>query len=396
MALTFSRWLVVAIVACAAVAALLTRETKSRDRMVVDSTLSALELKMNQAQRRAAVLASEVRLLRVRDSVQSMLAVTPNAPRLIAAPEFPATVVAAMNAQLDARAAVVGSSVKVPTVTAVVLDTGRVIDGGQRLGFGGLFSVDFVLPEAVGKPCLTLVRVDAQPQNMSLPTQLSTDYAGQRLFGPCAFYEAFGAPGPGIAPWLASRGWALGQVGDWSKPVRRWSRQGFGNVYLVGVPATTLTLRDEASANGARCATGDVDACTTAGLQPTPNASRPLWGSVVPTRIRGQLFDSPEFLSSPRALGPHEITFLADIVHDIGPEKFARFWQSSLPPAEAFREATGRDLGEWTRDWADEAYGVEHGRGPSANVGSIWFAFAILLLGGGLAVRAMSRRQVAA
>lgn len=395
MALTFSRWIIVVMVACAAIAAFLTKDKPNRDRQVVDSTLSALESKMNQAQRRAAVLASDVRLLRVRDSVQAQLATMAAAPGLLVSPVLPPAIEEAMKVQLAARSAVIGTS-KVPTVTAVVLDTGRTIEGSQRLGFGGLMSVDFVLPEAAGKPCLTLVRVDAVPHNSAVPQMLGTDYSSSRLFGPCAFYEAFGEPGPGIAPWLASRGWGLGEVGDWSKPVFRWSRQGFGGLQVVGVPVTTLALRDEASPNGVRCAAGDASSCTKAVLQATPGASPPLWGSIVSTHIRGQLYNSPEFRAIPRPLGPHEITFLADIVHDIGPEKFARFWQSSLPPAEAFREATGRDLGEWTREWADQAYGIEHGRGPSASGGSMAFAFVLLLLGGGVAVRAMSKRQVAA
>jgi hypothetical protein len=394
MALTFSRWIIAIVIACAAIAALLTKESKNnRDRMVVDSTLYALESKMNQAQRRASTLASQVRLLRVRDSVQTTLAGMPNPSRLVISPEFPAPVVAAVNAQLDARAAVIGNVAKVPTVTVVVLDTGRFIDGIPRQGFGGLFNVDFVLPDAAGKSCLTLVRVDARPINMNLPTSLSSEYASDRLFGPCAFYQAFGAPGPGIALWLASRGWGLGQVGDWSKPVSRWTRQNFSGLALLGVPVTTLALRDETSPNGARCAAGETSACTMAVLNQGANVAPPLWGSVVPVRIRAQLYNSPEFLGTPRALGPHEITFLSDLVHDIGPEKFARFWQSSLPPVDAFREATGRDLGEWTREWADKAYGVEHGRGPSTNIASIGFAIATLVLGGGLAVRAMSRRQ---
>ena len=62
MALTFSRWVMLAVVCCALTAALVTKKGPLRSRPVVDSTLAVLETQKSQAEVSAAQLAARVRL----------------------------------------------------------------------------------------------------------------------------------------------------------------------------------------------------------------------------------------------------------------------------------------------------------------------------------------------
>jgi hypothetical protein len=43
--------------------------------------------------------------------------------------------------------------------------------------------------------------------------------------------------------------------------------------------------------------------------------------------------------------------YLADLVDDIGPERFGRFWNSELPVDTALATAMRMPVGEWTRRW---------------------------------------------
>jgi hypothetical protein len=39
------------------------------------------------------------------------------------------------------------------------------------------------------------------------------------LAGPCAYYQAFGRPGPQIDKWMRERGWTLAQRTQWNIPI---------------------------------------------------------------------------------------------------------------------------------------------------------------------------------
>jgi hypothetical protein len=43
--------------------------------------------------------------------------------------------------------------------------------------------------------------------------------------------------------------------------------------------------------------------------------------------------------------------YFADLVDDIGPERFGRFWNSELPVDTALATAMRMPVGEWTRRW---------------------------------------------
>ncbi len=68
------------------------------------------------------------------------------------------------------------------------------------------------------------------------------------------------------------------------------------------------------------------------------------------------------------------------MVADIGPEAFQRFWSSELPIEEAFREANGAGLMEWTRVWVRRNVGPVEG-GPMPGLASVAGVSLVVLFG---------------
>ena len=68
---------------------------------------------------------------------------------------------------------------------------------------------------------------------------------------------------------------------------------------------------------------------------------------------------------------------LADAVHDLGPERFARFWRSDASTAEAFEAAAGIPLEVWTRRWLVRTYGDARGDPVPRPADLLWLAAAL-------------------
>jgi hypothetical protein len=80
--------------------------------------------------------------------------------------------------------------------------------------------------------------------------------------------------------------------------------------------------------------------------------------------------------TAPALLGGAEDELLADAVRSLGPERFARFWQSPSAPDTAFFTATGTGIEEWTQRWLTQVYGAPPAR-PSVGVGELlWWSIA--------------------
>jgi hypothetical protein len=99
-------------------------------------------------------------------------------------------------------------------------------------------------------------------------------------------------------------------------------------------------------------------------------------GNLVQVRRRAWMFELPR--SETQVL-------LAAMVDEIGPTRFAEFWASNAPVADAFKSAAGMSLGDWyrlhlRRQWHDAGF-PDPGRPP------VWpsaFGFLALALGGTL------------
>lgn len=152
--------------------------------------------------------------------------------------------------------------------------------------------------------------------------------------GVCAYFAALGNPGHEIARWLASRQfdlvlypWGLKiprdavapDLSDNRKPWFWWS------IY-----------RFQPSAVG--CIAGREDDCRRTVLAASTSDPES------PTVTREQIWrHAPALVGAGR--------YLADILDDIGPQRFGRFWNSELPVDTALTAALRMPIGEWTRRW---------------------------------------------
>jgi len=77
----------------------------------------------------------------------------------------------------------------------------------------------------------------------------------------------------------------------------------------------------------------------------------------------------------------------------LGPERFARFWSSSLAPDAALRAAASMPLDNWTHVWARGLLG-EQRVGPAPTFTELGSALSLAALALGLAAWGWGRRQV--
>jgi hypothetical protein len=99
------------------------------------------------------------------------------------------------------------------------------------------------------------------------------------------------------------------------------------------------------------------------------------------------------FGSKPTPLGPASGWIVSEMVRTLGPDRFAKFWTSSLSVSDAFKQADPRGLDVWMHDWMLRNYGVAS-VGPGVTTAGIVTGIAVLLFGVGLAIAIGNRRRV--
>jgi len=190
-----------------------------------------------------------------------------------------------------------------------------------------------------------------------------------QALAPCTLLAAFGAPGAGVATWLAatrfnaarSNGWLArepfpSRQGPWvpwlDVDLRRiWDNDLLMWMVRTGTLDVALLMRPPYAfgASGLRCIVGDQGSCVTSVLHPAT-----AWPSA--TEIPADLTLSAE-QASPDSITvgtvrPPQYNMVAALIADYGRARFQKFWSSAQPFEIAFHEAFGETLGAWTARWA--------------------------------------------
>ncbi len=173
---------------------------------------------------------------------------------------------------------------------------------------------------------------------------------------PCALYAVFGPPGPAVGRWLEARSFSLAAEPDWalggfSGPGAYWwdPYQEDPQQLQGRLPSIFTRIVGElppgyyASPDGAACASGDLARCRHAVLDSVPIAGDvqpPLKGIIRHWRWWG--WDNWRYFGR---------SYVSDLIREMGPDRFRRFWTSSLPVDSAFAQAMGLPMEEWTHRW---------------------------------------------
>lgn len=398
MALTLSRWLAIAVAgALIATAYFLTPRPEV---LRASDPRQILDRRVNRTGRAASQAADRLRVLQLRDSVLASFARLPSVDSsrtFFGAGLSPALRRSLAGAADRARAGIRGEA-RVPFDLVFVLDTSAMVRGVSR-GYNAFLTADYQLPESSSDRCLVLARI--QPpraeglshSERARATSHELAVTAGRLLGPCAYVTAFGAPGRHVERWLLDRGWSYGAVADWTRAFPRWQPPSWSLAAGFMENGSGWPLRSYISAPGYRCITGDTKECRDLLLFGLPQGRR-----LRHPEISGDRIVSAGNLAwrwwRGADLGPNQGSLLSEAVRTLGPERFGAFWTSSLPVDEAFREATGQDIGEWTRTWAVAAYGGEQGRGPAIPPTGAIIAMTLVAAALAASMWATRRRQV--
>ena len=378
MALTNSRWIALALLGFT-LAPVLVFRTADEDRYR-PTARDRLQARAGRAIARARDAAERVRVAHLADSMRAATSGAPPHAHRVMFDRSLDTTTRKLLADL-ARGATQNRPAppQVLTDIAFVIDTQRTLGGSQRRGYGGAMGTVYLLPQAsTSGRCVVIARVRPWGAN-----EFRSEATRERLLGPCAFYEAFGRPGPGIERWLGEGAWSLAQT-NWQLGWNYWtgSRDHHRNQapirYLVG-------------SRGVMCAAGNDSVCAAALERSTVNFARARNGVV--SAEHNPYINSNPWFTRDWDFGMRSPALVGDMITDLGPEKFARFWQSDLDPPAAFQAAAGTSLVRWTRAWLHRTY---HEETPGAGFSGAALAWgvAILVLALGVTLRTAERRQM--
>jgi hypothetical protein len=287
-----------------------------------------------------------------------------------------------------------------PLIIATVVDTLPDPRGLPSRNPWGM-RVVHVLPEATdGRTCLAIVDVGVWAGRMitlgrASPLEIRRLVPVSHLLGVSAYYLRFGPPGEAVGAWLAEGNYILGQEPTWAvrqehQPLESGLRRPSRTVGWWDPYSRSTTFELDA------CAGGDHAACALAALgkeayQPDPRlASRLIYNRrIMPPGVAPVV----RYWSVRHPLGWTSQVYLADMVNDLGADRFQRFWSSDLPVDGAFAAAMEVPLDQWTMRWARAQVGAaERGPGVLLSSAAVGLLLAGAMVGGAMAL--VTRRQV--
>lgn len=388
MALTPLRWVAGLIIGCLAAAVIVLRSPPQRP-TARDRVQDRLERQANRSSRPASVAAGRLRLAQLMDSTRVVIARSRNiAPvRVFTDAAFPAATRAGLDSLASLAVGQLRDSGRTGIDVVFTYDTLSVLRR-QPVGIWGTVT-DYILPTRAGDRCTVMTRVGIDPQTRQPYAHFRAAVeARQQLLGPCAFYRAFGMPGPQVDRWLRERGWAFAGDGSWNQPSPSVEMQADRYAGMING-----YQRLEMSVDGIGCAAAKLDACERAATIRGRGRSAPtIWNDNILYRPYLPLGRSRGRFN-PRDLGRNEEFLLSDMVRTVGRDKFGRFWTSDQPVPVAYEKATGEPLGAWVSRWVVGQYGkVEQ---PGMSPTGVGAGLLVILAGMIAALAVSSRRQFA-
>jgi hypothetical protein len=376
MALTFPRWLTLALIGMVIAFAYLVKLPERASEY--DGEARRLQAIEDVYQRRLGTLQMRLVLRRRADSVRRILGTRPSGEvRAIYATTLPVDVRLAAESLMSRVSRKAAGPSRFGTDIAVLH-----LPSNQGVPF-----LSYVLPTRPGDRCLVIMPLsvnDGRYRNLKRTMQRQS--AADQVLGPCAFFKAFGSPGPKVREWLDRRGWAFAGDGSWTTDAG-WGidrerdpsgRMSYAAWYL---PPSAVD-----------CLSGAKSICESAVLDPL--------------RYRGLVHDG-NMLAQPFAqlgsqgnfgmtrLGFREGFLLAEMIRLFGREKFEKFWHSDAEMPVAFEQATGQRLGEWVSSWMVTQYGEIEKRPPLVSTYTATIAVLLVVLTAFIGIRIAAHRQFA-
>jgi hypothetical protein len=296
----------------------------------------------------------------------------------------------------------------IPVTIAMVID-----DDPSPMGLprprrpNGGIPIDVFLPNAsTNGRCIALAHVSiAVGRTAAAPSpiarNLSTPETIGALLSPCALFAAFGEPGPRIRDWLRDGRWQSARFAAWGSIPTPWTDvvqsralfRGRRPLTLVERTDPTWQVRDYVAPEGVACLANEVGACSRAALETPRLTSDTAWrDSVVSTSgTNNYSFFIP---TGAPELGPANGSLVSEMVRTLGPQKFERFWRSSLPVDSAFDAASGEPLDDWVRQWGQRMYGAA-AVGPGVTIGGVSTGTILVIASVWASIMIERRRRVA-
>ena len=357
----------------------------------------ALAVEHREAEASLASARSYLRIMELRDSLQRVVANSDLAgssgPIVLSVDDSPPWVIAVVRSLVAGTKSLPRGSPEVPAVIAVearTVDSASIWSGSSRW-WSRWFDLSYLMPHTPDEACLSVVSVDVGEQDHRLDLENYLPRLLNRtsisLLGPCAYYMTFGHPGAHVRRWLEGGEYSHARVPGWAAERPQLARSAR---YPLGDLNGRVDIMRSYRLPVIACAAGEATSC----LEGVYAPSLPYWSSYSrdierpPGVVRS---DRYRYWGYP--LGPRQQSFLSDLLIDMGPERFGRFWTSSSELEVAFADAFGMAIEDWTMQWARSQIGVPR-RGPSAPTGSVVLSLIVgLVFVGGGAVYA-SRREV--
>jgi len=200
--------------------------------------------------------------------------------------------------------------------------------------------------------------------------------------GACAFYAAYGTPSRGIRHWLAKRGYDLARAPFWDRERPERPQDSFV-MYQDGTRWWWRSVY-QFPVTAIGCLAGRATSCRAAVLSGAEEAS----GDSLPRFLES---DPRGWWRRQRLL--YSDRYLADVVREVGHDRFLRFWNSTDPVDTALATALKTPVGEWTERW-QRRFVPRLPLGPAAPLSAT--VLGLLLGGGAVMVIALgaTRRQV--